>query len=77
MIDFRAEGSLAQTTLTCREVVQVLRDAFGRVEMTRAGEQPWQEMNVELLLVHANKWTLTIYNVANELNYCEWCLDTS
>lgn len=78
MINGRAEGSAAQTPLTCREVVQVLRDVvFGRLEMTRAGERSWHEMNAGLFLVHVGSWTLAIYNDAEEIDYCQWCLDPS
>lgn len=76
MIDSRAKGSAGQAPLTCREVVQVLRDVvLGRLEMTRAGERSWHEMNAGLFLVHVGNWTLAIYNDAEEIDYCEWCLD--
>lgn len=78
MIDARAEASIAQPLLTCREVVQVLRDVvLGRLEMTRAGDQSWHEMDAGLFLVHVGTWTLAIYNDAEEIDYCEWCLDPS
>lgn len=78
MIGSRAEGSAVQPALTCREVVQVLRDvALGRLKMTRVGDQSWDEMNAELFLARVDNWTLAIFNDADELGYCDWCLDPS
>lgn len=78
MIDARDKGSAAQPLLTCREVVQVLRDVvLGRLEMTRAGDQSWREMDAGPFRVHVGTWTLAIYNDAEEIDYCEWCLDPS
>lgn len=78
MIDARAEASTAQPLLTCREVVQVLRDVvLGRLQMVRACEQSWDESDPGLLLVRVDTWTLAFNINADELDYCERCEDAS
>ncbi|WP_443696944.1 DUF7693 family protein [Pseudomonas sp.] len=70
-----ARGRLPEyTKLSAREVCQVLREVvFGRLTITNAGQQSWDDIYAGHFVVNVEGWRLTIYNDCDELDYCEEC----
>jgi hypothetical protein len=65
----------SSTTLTAREVCQVLREVvLGRRTMTKVGTQSWEQVYACHFEVDVEGWRITIYNDCNELDYCERCV---
>lgn len=66
---------LSASSLTAREVCQVLRDiALGVRTMCRLGQQSWSEINSGSMTVDVDGWVITFYNDSGTLDYCDSCL---
>ncbi|MBI6884301.1 hypothetical protein JEU22_10295 [Pseudomonas putida] len=65
----------SSTTLTAREVCQVLREVvLGRRTMTKVGNQTWEQVYACHFEIDVEGWRITIYNDCDELDYCERCV---
>ncbi|MGT3076190.1 DUF7693 family protein [Pseudomonas putida] len=63
------------STLTAREVCQVLREVvLGRRRMTKIGRQSWEQLYICHFEVDVEGWRITIYNDCDELDCCERCV---
>lgn len=60
----------APAVLSARDVCQVLREVvFGRLIITNAGQQSWDDIYAGHFGVEVEGWRLTFYNDCDELDY--------
>jgi hypothetical protein len=60
--------------LTARDVCQLLREAtFGRCVITRAGAQPWNQIEAGPFTVTLDGWQLTVFKNDGALDFCQHC----
>lgn len=57
---------------TARDVCQVLREVtFGRREMTKMGNQTWDEVCPSQFVIDIDGWRITLHNDCGTLDYCK------
>ena len=71
----RKQNELDTTPLLpAGDVSQVLTEVtFGKRIMTRRSVQSWSEIYHGLMAVEIDGWRLTLFNVCDTLDYCEYC----
>ncbi|TDV43280.1 broad specificity phosphatase PhoE [Pseudomonas graminis] len=65
----------AQSELSAREIVQVLREVtFEQRTMSRVGTASWAEIHGGHFLVDIDGWQVSLFNDCDTLDYCDECI---